>query len=453
MSSEWISAKLGDLVDIKHGFAFKGEFFSDQPTRYQLTTPGNFAIGGGFQPGKGKFYNGPIPDDYVLKAGDLLVTMTDLSRAADTLGYAAKVPPEQEVIWLHNQRVGLVKAKTGAAISEGFLHYLMRSSEYRHWVVSTATGSTVKHTSPSRICDYEFLLPALDYQEEVARVLEALDDRITLLRETNATLEAIAQALFKSWFVDFDPVRSKMEGRTPEGMDEATAALFPDGFETSELGEVPRGWQTSPLQEQVEGVYDGPHATPPAATEGGVFLGIKNLTGTALDLSDVRFIADADWERWTKRVTPRARDIVFSYEATLGFFALIPPNLRCCLGRRLALVRPKERDGFPHFWFHQFVAAPFQALLEKHTIHGATVNRIALKSFPDLPVLVPLIELRRAFDSTVAELWERIHCNEAKVATLSTLRDTLLPRLISGQLRLPEAQAAAEAALGSALQA
>ena len=101
-------------------------------------------------------------------------------------------------------------------------------------------------------------------------------------------------------------------------------------------------------------------------------------------------------------------------------------------------MRPKERDGFPHFWFHQFVAAPFQALLEKHTIHGATVNRIALKSFPDLPVLVPPTELRRAFDSTVAELWERIHCNGVQVATLSTLRDTLLPRLISGQLRLDE---------------
>ena len=79
--------------------------------------------------------------------------------------------------------------------------------------------------------------------------MQALDDRITLLRETNATLEAIAQALFKSWFVDFDPVRAKMEGRTPEGMDEATAALFPDGFETSELGEVPRGWSVGTLNE------------------------------------------------------------------------------------------------------------------------------------------------------------------------------------------------------------
>lgn len=330
-----------------------------------------------------------------------------------------------------------------------YLFAVLRSDIVQSQIDNMHVGTMIPHFKKG---DFDKLnIPLLDSSSQVAvgDLYFEFSERITLLRETNATLEAIAQALFKSWFVDFDPVRAKMQGRPPEGIHESTAALFPDGFETSELGEVPKGWHVRPLKTEVEGVYDGPHATPPEANDGGVFLGIKNLTGTALDLSDVRHIADADWERWTKRATPRAGDIVFSYEATLGFFALIPPDLRCCLGRRLALVRPKARDGFPHFWFHQFVATPFQTLLEKHTIHGATVNRIALKSFPDLPVLVPSIELRRAFDSTVAGLWARIHCNSAQVATLSTLRDTLLPRLISGQLRLPEAQAA----LGNAWQA
>jgi len=90
--------------------------------------------------------------------------------------------------------------------------------------------------------DFEFILPGFEVQKQISSVLKSLDDRITLLRETNTTLEAIAQTLFKSWFVDFDPVRAKAEGRQPEGMDAATAALFPDGFEESELGEVPRGW-------------------------------------------------------------------------------------------------------------------------------------------------------------------------------------------------------------------
>ncbi|MBL0090435.1 MAG: hypothetical protein IPP44_28480 [Ideonella sp.] len=140
-------------------------------------------------------------------------------------------------------------------------------------------------------------------------------------------------------------------------------------------------------------------------------------------------------------MTPRFGDIVFSYEATLGFFALIPPGVRCCLGRRLAVVRPKAANGHAHFWFHQFVAAPFQQLLNKHTIQGATVNRIALKEFPSYSVMCPPEALTGLFDERVAPLWARIHQNHAQAQTLATLRDTLLPRLISGQLRLPEAAA------------
>lgn len=440
MSSDWGKCRLDDVIRVKHGFAFKSNFFAEEQTSHQLVTPGNFAIGGGFQLGKGKFYRGPVPEEYVLKKGDVVVTMTDLSREADTLGYAAVIPETTGTTWLHNQRVGLVQIKDLDAVDSGFLHYLMRSPKYRHWVVASATGSTVKHTAPSRICNFEFMLPAICEQRSISTTLGALDERITLLRETNATLEAIAQALFKSWFVDFDPVRAKQEGRAPEGIDDATATLFPDGFEESEMGLVPRGWIYRPIKEVVADVFDGPHATPPEATEGGVFLGIKNLTGSCLDMTEVRFIAEGDWERWTKRVTPAHGDIVFSYEATLGFFALVPPGLRCCLGRRLALIRPKKNEGCGHFWFHQFVSRPFQQLLEKHTVHGATVNRIALKEFPSFKVLVPPSSLRIAFDEIAAPLWAKIHANQSQAQSLAALRDTLLPRLISGQLRLPEAE-------------
>lgn len=309
----------------------------------------------------------------------------------------------------------------------------------RQMAVSGITGSD--------LMTLEIPCPGLDVQKEIAFSLSALDDRITLLRETNATLEAIAQALFKSWFVDFDPVHAKQQGRAPDGMDEASAALFPDSFEESALGLVPKGWKTSPIGQMVEGIYDGPHATPPEAESGPIFLGIKNLTGTSLNLDEIRHIHEDQWAQWTRRVTPSVGDIVFSYEATLGFFALIPPNTPCCLGRRLALIRPFANGGCGHFWFHQFVAPPFQRLLAKHTIQGATVNRIALKQFPSYPVLVPCDGLRSSFDQAVAPLWESIHANQQQAQTLATLRDTLLPRLISGQLRLPEAEAALEAAL------
>ncbi|MGN4956831.1 hypothetical protein ACTG2S_15270 [Aeromonas sp. 82P] len=322
-----------------------------------------------------------------------------------------------------------------------YLKAVLESAASKHLIDSVLNTTVQKTLNLKDIRQLPIPLPPEKVIQSLSDFSDVLSKRISLLRETNATLEAIAQALFKSWFVDFDPVHACARGEQPAGLAPEVAALFPDSFEESELGMVPKGWGVQPIRDVVEGVYDGPHATPPESNVGPVFLGIKNLTGTALDLSDVRHIADEDFIKWTKRVTPKAGDIVFSYEATLGFFALIPDEVKCCLGRRLALIRPMAIDGHGHFWFHQFVAAPFQRHLDKHTIQGATVNRIALKEFPSYPVLNPPSELKQAFEVRAAAIWHKIHLNQKQAQTLANLRDTLLPRLISGQLRLPDAEA------------
>ncbi len=296
-------------------------------------------------------------------------------------------------------------------------------------------GSPIPSTTRSAVYVRDFDVPPLSEQNAIAAVLGALDDKIELNRRMNATLEAMARALFQSWFVDFDPVRAKLDGRQPVALDSDTAALFPEHLEASPLGDIPKGWPVQRISEVVEEVFDGPHATPPNSEEGPVFLGIKNLTGSALDLSDIRHISESDWPRWTKRVTPRPLDIVFSYEATLGFFALIPPGLRCCLGRRLALVRPRTKDGHSHFCFHQFIGPDFQRYLMQHSVQGATVDRIPLVQFPKYLVLNPPPALKEAFESRVAPLWAKIHSNAQQSRTLATLRDTLLPKLLSGELR------------------
>lgn len=340
------------------------------------------------------------------------------------------------------RRMALMRIDRSKAIPE-FVVYAFLAPAFQDVIrARTIHGSTVDRLPLTEFGSFPITLPPLDVQHEIVGTLRALDDRIALLREANDTIEAIAKTLFKSWFIDFDPVRARQQGLAPVGMDEATATLFPDTFEDSAFGLLPRGWRVEPVGQVVEGIYDGPHATPPEAGLGPVFLGIKNLTGSGLDFAEVRHIAEADFGLWTRRVEPQGGDIVFSYEATLGFFALIPPGLRCCLGRRLALIRPRGGGADGHFLFHQFVAAPFQRLLERHTIQGATVNRIALKQFPTYPVLNPPDELKACFDSVVAPLWARIHENQAQAQTLASLRDTLLPRLISGQLRLPLAQEA-----------
>ena len=319
-----------------------------------------------------------------------------------------------------------------------YLKTVLESTACRH-LIDAVLNTTVQKTL--NLKDIRLLpipMPPKQVIQAISGFSNALNDRIALLCETNATLEAIAQTTFKSWFVDFDPVQAKSEGLEPEGMDAGTAALFPDRFEESELGFLPKGWEVRPVGELVEGIYDGPHATPAESESGPIFLGIKNLTGTHLELANIRHISEDDWSKWTRRVEPTHGDIVFSYEATLGFFAVIPPEVRCCLGRRLALIRPHTENGAGLFWFHQFISTPFQQMLDKHTIHGATVNRIALKAFPSYSVLNPSEALKLAFNDLVEPLWTTIHNNQAQLNTLTQLRDTLLPRLISGRLSLPE---------------
>lgn len=439
MSSEWSQVKLGNLVNIKHGFAFKGEFFSDTPTSFQLTTPGNFAIGGGFQAGKGKFYSGPIPEDYVLKAGDLLVTMTDLSKAADTLGYAAVVPDSLGTTWLHNQRVGLISIKPGASINQSFVHYLMRSPEYRHWVVSTATGSTVKHTSPGRICEFEFSLPPIEYQHFVAQMLGALDDRITLLRETNTTLEAIAQALFKSWFVDFDPVHSKMQGRAPVGMDEATAALFPDSFEESELVPVPKGWRVGTLDALA-------HLNPESWStkhhpERIHYVDLANTKAGQID--DITEFSFDEAPSRARRVLRQGDVIVGTVRPGNRSFARIAFDVTGLTGSTgFAVLRAREAADQALV----YIAATTDEAIDRlsHLADGGAYPAVRPEVVGNTPLVVAPEILRKSFGEIANSLFASVGANQECMRQLASLRDTLLPRLISGQLHVHEIAEVAE---------
>ncbi|MGQ0545292.1 MAG: restriction endonuclease subunit S [Betaproteobacteria bacterium] len=249
-NSPWLDIRLGDVIPITHGFAFKGEYFRDQPSEHVLVTPGNFALGGGFQLGQPKYYVGPVPEGYVLDPGDLVVTMTDLSKESATLGYAGRIPDEPGIRFLHNQRLGRVRIKDRRRIDKEYLHYLMRSSEYRAEILASSSGTAVKHTSPSRIEAFRPRVPAnVGLQRKIARVLSALDEKIESNRRMNRAPESTASALFKSLFIDFDPVVARAAGREPIGINSATAELFPRSFKDSELGRTPVGWRVWSLDE------------------------------------------------------------------------------------------------------------------------------------------------------------------------------------------------------------
>ena len=172
-STKFPKCKMAEICNIKHGYAFSGEFFTEEDNNILLVTPGNFKVGGGFQEKKCKFFMGKYSEEYVLNCGDLIVTMTDLSKNMDTLGYSAIVPSTNRV-YLHNQRIGLF-VDMSENINKVFLMYFMQTNDYRDSIITSATGSTVHHTSPSKILDCDVFLPPIELQDQFAAFVEQTD--------------------------------------------------------------------------------------------------------------------------------------------------------------------------------------------------------------------------------------------------------------------------------------
>ena len=334
----WREVKLSDLIDIKHGFAFKGSSIHDDPQGDILLTPGNFAIGGGFKGDKFKYYDGPIPEEFVLGEGDLLVSMTDPSKQSDTLGYPALVPLRTDGRrYLHNQRLGKISLKrTGEAFAR-YIYYLLCSTEYRSEVLASATGTTVKHTSPERIRQFRFTLPPLLEQRAIAHVLGTLDDKIELNRRMNQTLEEMARAIFQDWFVDFGPTRAKVDGQEPYLPPELWD-LFPDELVDSELGEIPDGWEVKPLGNIVQ-VFRGttPSTKTPEYWEGGIHCWAtpKDLSVLAspILLDTERKVTDAGLNKISSGLHPPGT-LLLSSRAPIGYLVLSQLRFSNCLRKR-----------------------------------------------------------------------------------------------------------------------
>jgi type I restriction enzyme S subunit len=286
-------------------------------------------------------------------------------------------------------------------------------------------------------------LPSLAEQKFITETVGTLDDRITLLRETNATLEALAQALFKSWFVDFDPVRAKLEGRAPEGMDEVTARLFPDSFEESELGLVPRGWRVQSFRETIQVIGGGTPKTSNPDFWGGDIPWFSVVDAPAITdvfvVDTEKHITEAGLNGSSTKLLPTGTTII-SARGTVGRLALTgcPMTMnQSCYG-----LRGLAGDSY-------FTYFSTKRLVEqlKQRAHGSVFDTITQESFTGVLVCFPSESPIAAFEDKIEPLMLRIRENLVQAQTLATLRDTLLPRLISGQLRLPEAQAAAEEAL------
>lgn len=181
-----------------------------------------------------------------------------------------------------------------------------------------------------------------------------------------------------------------------------------------------------PIERLYLGLYDGPHATPKPSEEGPVFLGIGNLTEDGkLDLTDIRHIAEEDFAAWTKRVTPQPGDIVFTYEATLNRYALIPSGFRGCLGRRLALIRPDSQKVNPLFLFYYFFGEDWRRTISKNTLSGATVDRIPLTTFPTFEIDLPSRSSQNRIASVLSAYDELIDNNIHRIKILTDMAQTI----------------------------
>ncbi len=424
---------LGRYICVKHGFAFKGEYFTESETPDVLVTPGNFAIGGGFLADKPKHYAGPVPNDYILQEGDLVVTMTDLSKAGDTLGYPALVPRMLGRRYLHNQRVGLVEIKEGAPADKRFLFYRLRASDYRHHILATASGSTVRHTSPGRIREFETTLPAITEQRDIAGVLGALDDKIEQNRRTARALEQLARAIFRAWFVDFEPVKAKAAGAAsfpsvPQPVFDALSTRFVD----SEIGPLPEGWEVKALSSVCTPIGGGtPKRSQPAYWGGNVaWYSVKDAPseGEIWVVNTSERITENGLANSVARVVPKGCTII-SARGTVGKIAMAGTAMafnQSCYG-----LMPCDGKSFGYL--HLLLQAAVSQLQQR--THGSVFDTITRATFDGLMVAKPKGDIVAEFEVVVAPLLDLLLASLQESSKLADMRDYLLPRLLAGQVR------------------
>ena len=300
-------------------------------------------------------------------------------------------------------------------------------------------GSVYTNVSKSRFEEIELTLPPLAEQKAIAAVLGALDDKIELNRRMNATLEAMARALFQSWFVDFDPVRAKLDGRPPAALDPATAGLFPDSFQDSTLGHIPKGWETGSILRQADLLSGGtPKTDVPAYWNGDVpWASAKDVSqcGEAFLVTTERTITKQGVEESSTKIIPANATVVVARGATTGRLTMFGHAMamnQTCYGLRSKVGAPFALYCNARHFIERLVQGG----------HGSIFDTITTSTFEATDVLLAPKEVLLAFDKQVTPLFQQVHANLHQSRTLATLRDTLRPKLLSGELSVAELQAA-----------
>lgn len=441
----WGEQRLGDLIEVRHGWPFKSKSFSEELTgRPIVVNIGNFEYTGGFRFSTTtvKEYRGTYPKEYELSPGEILLVMTCQTSGGEILGIPARVPNDRRT-YLHNQRLGRVVVKRPDEIDLDFLYWVFLWSEFNRELFVTATGTKILHTAPTRIENFRFRVPPIHVQRHIADILGTLDDKIELNRRMNETLEAMARRLFRSWFVDFDPVHAKVRLRSKHpkltgadlsrralpNMAPEIAELFPDSFEDSTLGPIPKGWKAGTVGDIGDNPRRGVQPSDiPAATP---YIALEHMPRRCIALSEW---GHAD-EVASGKFHFNKGEILFGKLRPYFHKVGVPAVDGVCSTDVLVII-PSES-----YWFGVLLGHVSSDDMIAHTDTSSTGTRMPRTNWKDIArfeITIPTKDIANTASEQITKLLDQIHSNIFESMDLERTRDSLLPRLLSGELEIPE---------------
>lgn len=409
--SDWHAIKLGEALDVHHGWAFKGEFFSESGDLVVLT-PGNFKEEGGFKSKSGaeKFYSGPFPEKFLLPQDAVVVAMTE--QAQGLLGSSATIPEPNR--YLHNQRIGLLEVTDPTTLDLRFAYHLLNTPDVRRQIQATATGSKVRHTAPERIRDVVVALPSLPTQRVIAGVLDPIDDLIYNNRRRVEVLEEMAQAVYHEWFVKF---RYPGHAHVP--------------LVDSALGPIPEGWAVRPLATIAR---VNASSRKPVTDEMFKYLDISALSERHLD--ELATIAGSDAPGRARRVVAPGDTVWATVRPNRRAHALlVAPGDDWIASTGLAVLTPTAVS--PAFLFETTSTTAFSDWLVGRAT-GAAYPAVRANDFNEALVIVPEVAVDAAFADKVSPMHALCWKLRGENTALASLRDVLLPKLATGQIDVSE---------------
>lgn len=400
-------------------------------------TPTGVPVLRGVNVNRGRFHD----DDFVFVSDETADRLAKFESFPDdvllvhkgTLGQIGLMPKGRRYSrYLMGNSMMRVRCDRSQCLPE-YLYYWLSSPAGQHYLFSRVSqvGVPQLQTPLSTLRQAKLPVPALEVQRQVVEVLGSLDDKIELNRRMNETLEAMARAIFKSWFVDFDPVRAKSEGRQPQGIPAHIADLFPSTFQDSPLGPIPKGWQVKAIGDVAECVGGSTPSTKETKYwEGGTvcFATPKDLSGLQFPvlLQTERHITDSGVEQISSGILPPGT-VLLSSRAPIGYLAITETPV--CVNQ--GFIAMKCRPELPNLYVLRWTEANLSAVVAN--ANGSTFLEISKSNFRRLLVTVPSKQLTDAYMQAVGPLSALLVSNKKEDATLAKARDTLLPRLMSGE--------------------